>query len=420
MALTNSDLFVVSRGGTNYSVSAQAVAAFAAGGGVTSVAGTGGLTVSPTTGAVVIDGSGKLNLSGGTMTGALITAAGSGTAPSLGIGSATKGFYSSSYGTAYTPGATPGTTLIINTDGQLLLGKATQAAAKTYGGALVQLYGDSTSVGSGGAFTVSQYTSNVAESANISLITGNGSVASPTVRTIGEIGRIQFSENTSTSSLAPKARAMVLGTKSGSGNQSYLQVAVNSNTDASPVSTWNWQSAAFRPTVDNNQVLGTTTFRPQYLCAVSGVINTSDANYKKNVTPLTSTFGLSYVNSLNPVTFQWITEYNNVAKDPSQPDNPNAFTVTPVPGAITHFGFVAQDVYASMAAAGGPTTSNGMVGQHKDLPPAVRDGASASQLNEYWMNHAQVIPPLVKAVQELSDALDTLRAEFDAYVLAHP
>lgn len=41
------------------------------GGGVSSVTGSGGITVNPTTGSVVVDGTGKLNLSGGTMTGNL-------------------------------------------------------------------------------------------------------------------------------------------------------------------------------------------------------------------------------------------------------------------------------------------------------------------------------------------------------------
>ncbi len=145
--LSNSDLFVVSRGGVNYSVTAQTVAAFAnsGAGSVSSVTGTGGITVSPTTGAVVVNGSGKLNLTGGTMTGALITSAGSSSAPSLGIGSNTKGFYAASNGTAYAPSSSLGGTFTIDNNGILVLAKQSALGTKNYGGGALQVFGDSTS-----------------------------------------------------------------------------------------------------------------------------------------------------------------------------------------------------------------------------------------------------------------------------------
>ena len=420
--LSNSDLFVVSRGGVNYSVTAQTVAAFAnsGAGSVSSVTGTGGITVSPTTGAVVVNGSGKLNLTGGTMTGALITSAGSSSAPSLGIGSNTKGFYAASNGTAYAPSSSLGGTFTIDNNGILVLAKQSALGTKNYGGGALQVFGDSTSGQGGAAGVFGQLSPGTAGASSLTLMTGGGSLTSPTIRTTGELGRLQWADITSTTNLAPVPRAYLLGYKEGNQNQTWLQIAVNNATNSSPTTTWQFQSTAFRPIVDNNQPVGTSQYRPSVIFAATGVINTSDSSLKKNITPVDGAYGLDFIKALNPVTYQWVTEYNDVSPNPENPDDPNDVIVTPVPGEITHFGFLADEVSSAMEDIGiVDCHCDGLVGQNKDLPAPYTEDADPANLEQYWLNMAQITPCLVKSVQQLSEALETLQAEFDAYVAAN-
>jgi hypothetical protein len=58
--------------------------------------------------------------------------------------------------------------------------------------------------------------------------------------------------------------------------------------------------------------------------------------------------------------------------------------------------------------------SNGQVGQNKDLPPALTQDADATNLNQYWINHAQLIPCMVKAMQQMVDTIEDLQARVQA------
>ena len=115
----------------------------------------------------------------------------------------------------------------------------------------------------------------------------------------------------------------------------------------------------------------------------------SDERKKKDIT--NHTLGLSFVNRLRPVNFKW--------KAPS--DFPNTFTdydseiTTP---SRTHWetGFIAQEVKAAMDAEGIETEKfNGW---------SIEDDGSQS------LSPAQLIMPLVKALQEADDKIDALTA----------
>ena len=114
---------------------------------------------------------------------------------------------------------------------------------------------------------------------------------------------------------------------------------------------------------------------------------TSDARDKTDVTP--STYGLSFVTALKPVTFKWDERenYKNSVPDGSKKKSK------------TQLGFLAQDVIALEESLG--TSSNDLL---------IADNEQDYKLK---ITETKMIPVLVKAIQEL-------KAEFDAYKLTHP
>lgn len=390
------------------------------GGSVTSVSGTDGITVSPSTGAVSVSGAALLPLAGGTMTGNIRTAAGSVTSPSIQIGSANRGFYAAAQGLGYARGSSNITSMIIDTDGQMLLGDAGTLATKTYGGAFFQVWTNQ-GQGNGAGAVFGRTGVSGADSSSISLISAGGTVSSPTVKTSGNLGGINFADPTSSSNLVPAPRAGITGYKEGNGLSTWITVNVSQSSSSVPITVWNFQGGALRPWADNAVNLGTTTYRPAQICAVSGTINTSDSSLKKDINPLDEGFGLSFVKSLNPVTYKFITEYNDVVENEFTPGDPNNVTIVPVPGYTTHFGFLADQVSQSLGLQGSVNVNaNGMVGQNQDLPPNVTEGSSPAQLEQYWLRPDEIIPCAIKAIQQLSQQLDDLQTAFDNYVAAHP
>jgi hypothetical protein len=108
----------------------------------------------------------------------------------------------------------------------------------------------------------------------------------------------------------------------------------------------------------------------------TSVTTPSDDHLKKNVGPLVA--GLKEVEQLKPVTFEW-----NNPKDDAMKGQ--------------HIGFIAQDV-------------------EKVLPTVIVTEHNKEQTK--GMNYAEVIPVLVKAIQELKEENDNLSAKLDLQAIA--
>jgi len=120
------------------------------------------------------------------------------------------------------------------------------------------------------------------------------------------------------------------------------------------------------PALDNNNKLGSGTFRWREVWAANGTIQTSDARMKKDVADLR--YGLRELLQLRPVTYEW--------KD--QPDGRQ------------HFGLIAQEVQSV-------------------LPEAV---IASSDPNEMLgMNYADLVPVLIKGIQDLQASVAALTAQ---------
>jgi hypothetical protein len=131
---------------------------------------------------------------------------------------------------------------------------------------------------------------------------------------------------------------------------------------------------------------------------------------------LAETLGLEYINALQPISFIPEVEYNGVdgswLVEPG-PTNwngvPGPAVVTPVIGTTVHWGFRASDVVALNESLG-YQGSMGVAGI-AEVP---------GYAEEPWIRQEELIPPLVLAVQQLSQQLTDLQTAFDDYVATHP
>jgi len=116
----------------------------------------------------------------------------------------------------------------------------------------------------------------------------------------------------------------------------------------------------WNPDIDNSQKLGESGSRWKEVWAANGVIQTSDARLKQRITNLR--YGLNQVMQLRPVTFQW--------RDRSD--------------GRTRLGLIAQEVESVM-------------------PELIEKGTDAAQ--SLGMNYTNLIPVLIKAIQEQQASL---------------
>ena len=119
------------------------------------------------------------------------------------------------------------------------------------------------------------------------------------------------------------------------------------------------------PDANNLYTLGNSTTRWKEVWTNAGAINTSDANLKTNIT--TSPYGLEEVMRMHPVQYNWKSN----------------------PGEDLQIGFLAQDI-------------------QKIIPEAVVVPANGDPLG---MKYTELIPVLVKAIQELKNEILELKKQ---------
>lgn len=151
-----------------------------------------------------------------------------------------------------------------------------------------------------------------------------------------------------------------------------------------------------KPFTDNTRTCGEAAQRWTTIFATNGTINTSDARMKNTVTDLPADLGLSFVESLRPVTYKW--------NDTMNTDEDTGAISTTV-HTRTHLGLIAQEVESAIAATGRTLSDVDLVDND-----ALAPGAPPDATDRYGMRTAQLIPILVKAIQELSARVAVLEA----------
>jgi len=129
------------------------------------------------------------------------------------------------------------------------------------------------------------------------------------------------------------------------------------------------------PITDDTFDIGSGSERFDDIYATNGTINTSDRNEKNTI--VESDLGLDFVNKLKPVSYKW---NKNDGK--------------------THYGLIAQDVEEVLSTEG----------------KTDKDFAALNIPTEgpMGLNYSELISPLIKAVQELTTEVNTLKAKVAA------
>lgn len=148
----------------------------------------------------------------------------------------------------------------------------------------------------------------------------------------------------------------------------------------------NYSHAQLAPASDNSYALGNSSQRWSAVWAVNGTIQTSDAREKVDVQD--SAYGLSFINALRPVSYKWVNS-----------GNPDADGVD-TPGVRTHYGFIAQEVKE-------------LIGDGNNFGGYVK-GDMADPTSLEGLRYHEFIAPMVKAIQELSAQVETLKAKVAA------
>jgi len=155
-----------------------------------------------------------------------------------------------------------------------------------------------------------------------------------------------------------------------------------------------------RPSSDNVYDLGSISYRWDDVRATNPTIQTSDINLKENI--VTTDLGLDFVNDLTPIEFTWrsfgggIEDGEEVAAAPA--------------GTRTHLGFSAQDIKEKLITHKGADQNIAVYTESQ----YDEDFDSETMTNEFGLRTAELIPVLVKAVQELSTQISDLTARIEA------
>ncbi len=138
--------------------------------------------------------------------------------------------------------------------------------------------------------------------------------------------------------------------------------------------------AAFRPATDNAISLGGGSFRWTDVWSVNGSIQTSDIREKKDIQTMDQ--ALHLIDALHPVTFRWDDETIDLGKE--------------------HFGFIAQELQQVIPQV--------VFSQERREDPGTGaiEWVSSERLG---VNYSEIIPLLVKAMQEQQAMIDELREE---------
>ena len=152
--------------------------------------------------------------------------------------------------------------------------------------------------------------------------------------------------------------------------------------DVSRVGLYN-SSNEWGPTSNNSIKLGSSGFRYSQIWSVNGINQSSDRRLKKEIKPLT--YGLQSVLQMKPVSYKWKEGNQDVL-----------------------IGFIAQDMEEVLPE----------VVQYEPLSELQRnayeeEGRTPGK-DMYSMNYSEIIPVLVKAIQEQQAEIENLKLEIEA------
>lgn len=160
------------------------------------------------------------------------------------------------------------------------------------------------------------------------------------------------------------------------------------------------------PVTDNTYNCGTLLRRWMGITSATAVVVSSDERTKKDISD--SNLGLDFITKLRPVTYRLKVGKNEVTRQELEGPWPlgetpkSEVSLTPVEGKRFHYGLIAQEVRQVMTECGVEDAAFWAL-ENPDDP----DSTQA-------LRYEELIPPLIKAVQELTTMVKTLEAKVAA------
>ena len=161
----------------------------------------------------------------------------------------------------------------------------------------------------------------------------------------------------------------------------------------------------FFPDDDNAYNLGTAANRWIRVFAVNTTISSSDARIKRDIE--TSSLGLSFIESLRPVSYKFVVGGKELVHDENgepliegyDEHGRAIFQHKNIPGRRRHWGFIAQEVKQAIDESGVEDFAGWSIAD-------INDPESTQSLS-----YEQFIAPMVKAIQELSTEVKSLKTK---------
>ena len=158
-------------------------------------------------------------------------------------------------------------------------------------------------------------------------------------------------------------------------------------------------TAHARPSANDTYDVGLNGYKWDDVYATNGTIQTSDRNTKNTI--VDSDLGLSFVNKLKPVSYK----FNNKTR--------------------THYGLISQDIETVLSDISKPTVDfagfikedipDELYNKNDTLPEGKKVGdVKVPAYTTYGLRYNEFISPLIKAVQELSAEVETLKTKVAA------
>lgn len=152
------------------------------------------------------------------------------------------------------------------------------------------------------------------------------------------------------------------------------------------------QGGTIRPGGNGQQNLGNGAHRWATIYAVTGSINTSDKNEKKDIQELDEQYSKDIIMGLKPVSYKFIKNDSN----------------------RTHNGFIAQDIEESLTSMGLTTQDFAAVCKWQKVH--CEDGVNDTPIEgeySYGLRYEELIAPLVKVVQQQQHEIDILKTQLN-------
>jgi len=137
----------------------------------------------------------------------------------------------------------------------------------------------------------------------------------------------------------------------------------------------------FEPFYGSTISLGSSSFKWKEVWATNGTIQTSDERDKQNIQPLV--VGLNAIMQLKPVSFQWKNQNSRV-------------------GTGTSLGFIAQELEQVL-----PDAVVHVITPQQEIDNAKAAGKGDIQADVYGVKYAEIVPVLVKAIQDQETLIET-------------